>query len=116
MIILYKFTSGRKKQYSIAILIQYLSESVFLFSDFTISWRRTNLKKIKVHTQTKSLKNACVLKHVHFEFFHRLPDRKLIGGVSMWKKEDFEKVNGWSNLFVNWGGEDDDMSYRCYFY
>lgn len=64
----------------------------------------------------KSLKNVCVLKYVYFEFFYRFFDRKLIGGVFMWKKEDFEKVNGWLNLFVNWGGEDDDMSYRCYFY
>lgn len=59
----------------------------------------------------------CVRSPMHLSraidsFNYRLPDRKLIGGVSMWKKEDFEKVNGWSNLFVNWGGEDDDMSYR----
>lgn len=33
----------------------------------------------------------------------------------MWKRKDFERVNGWSNLFVNWGGEDDDMSYRSLF-
>lgn len=32
----------------------------------------------------------------------------------MWKRKDFERVNGWSNLFVNWGGEDDDMSYRFF--
>ena len=46
--------------------------------------------------------------------FHsqRLPDDKLIGGVSAWRTEEFERVNGWSNLFWFWGGEDDDMSYR----
>lgn len=59
----------------------------------------------------------CIRSPMHLSraidsFNYRLPDRKLIGGVSMWKKEDLEKVNGWSNIFVNWGGEDDDMSYR----
>ena len=44
--------------------------------------------------------------------FHSLPDVKLIGGVSAWRTEEFERVNGWSNLFWFWGGEDDDMSYR----
>lgn len=43
---------------------------------------------------------------------HSLSDLKLIGGVSAWKAKEFEKVNGWSNMFKNWGGEDDDMSYR----
>ncbi|XP_056007183.1 beta-1,4-N-acetylgalactosaminyltransferase bre-4-like isoform X1 [Ostrea edulis] len=46
------------------------------------------------------------------KFNYRLPDDKLIGGVSAWRKREFEMVNGWSNAFVNWGGEDDDMSYR----
>eukprot|EP00105_Crassostrea_gigas_P027710 XP_011449143.1 PREDICTED: beta-1,4-N-acetylgalactosaminyltransferase bre-4 isoform X2 [Crassostrea gigas] len=63
------------------------------------------------------IRHNCVRSPMHLSraidsFNYRLPDRKLIGGVSMWKREDFEKVNGWSNLFVNWGGEDDDMSYR----
>lgn len=48
------------------------------------------------------------------KFNYNLPDTKLIGGVSAWLKNDFEAVNGWSNLFYNWGGEDDDMSYRIY--
>ncbi|XP_061196524.1 beta-1,4-N-acetylgalactosaminyltransferase bre-4-like [Saccostrea echinata] len=46
------------------------------------------------------------------KFGYRLPDNKLIGGVSVWRRKEFEIVNGWSNLFTNWGGEDDDMSYR----
>ncbi|XP_011449860.3 beta-1,4-N-acetylgalactosaminyltransferase bre-4 [Magallana gigas] len=43
---------------------------------------------------------------------YKLPDKRLLGGVTAWKTKEFEQVNGWSNLFVNWGGEDDDMSYR----
>ncbi|XP_048778653.1 beta-1,4-N-acetylgalactosaminyltransferase bre-4-like isoform X2 [Ostrea edulis] len=48
------------------------------------------------------------------KFSYSLPDPKLIGGVSAWRRVDFEAVNGWSNLFSNWGGEDDDMSYRIF--
>lgn len=45
-------------------------------------------------------------------FFYSLFDLKLIGGVFVWKVKEFEKINGWFNMFKNWGGEDDDMSYR----
>lgn len=34
------------------------------------------------------------------------------GGTIMFPKEAFRKVNGYSNLFYNWGGEDDDMLNR----
>ena len=35
-----------------------------------------------------------------------------MGGITVFSGSDYEKVNGWSNLFENWGGEDDDMSNR----
>ena len=42
----------------------------------------------------------------------RLPYKELYGGVSALKKEHFERVNGFSNKFFGWGGEDDDMWVR----
>lgn len=59
----------------------------------------------------KILHNNAPVSIIVFSRFS-LPDPKLIGGVSAWRRVDFEAVNGWSNLFSNWGGEDDDMSYR----
>lgn len=53
---------------------------------------------------------------MQFSLLFRLPDKRLLGGVTAWKTKEFEQVNGWSNLFVNWGGEDDDMSYRFVFF
>jgi len=52
---------------------------------------------------------ARLLEHlgwrVHYE--------ELFGGVTMFNKEDFEKVNGFSNEYWGWGGEDDDLRLRC---
>jgi hypothetical protein len=36
----------------------------------------------------------------------------LIGGVLGFRPAHFRKVNGYSNMFWSWGGEDDDMYYR----
>ena len=35
------------------------------------------------------------------------------GGVIAFKKEDFEKINGFPNTFFGWGGEDDALFNRC---
>lgn len=42
----------------------------------------------------------------------RLPYPQLFGGVTAIKRAHFEKVNGHSNKFFGWGGEDDDMFRR----
>ncbi|XP_065283055.1 beta-1,4-N-acetylgalactosaminyltransferase bre-4-like isoform X2 [Dermacentor albipictus] len=36
----------------------------------------------------------------------------IFGGVCALRQEHMEKVNGFSNVFWGWGGEDDDMSVR----
>lgn len=38
---------------------------------------------------------------------------KAFGGVTMFPKKDFIKVNGFSNVFWGWGCEDDEMLERC---
>lgn len=43
---------------------------------------------------------------------NRLMYQNLFGGASMLSRDMMEKVNGFSNLFFGWGGEDDDMSFR----
>lgn len=42
----------------------------------------------------------------------RLPYEDIFGGVSAMTKEQFTSVNGFSNKYWGWGGEDDDMFYR----
>lgn len=56
----------------------------------------------------------CITINVLFSphFFYRLPYHKLVGGVFNIRPDHFFLVNGYSNLYWGWGGEDDDMGYR----
>lgn len=52
-------------------------------------------------------------------FIIRLPYSSIFGGVSAMSVKQFKTVNGFSNAFWGWGGEDDDMSNRlasCHFF
>ena len=42
----------------------------------------------------------------------RLVYADVFGGVTTFKNNQFLLVNGFSNLFYGWGGEDDDMLKR----
>ena len=46
-------------------------------------------------------------------FAYRLPYARILGGVAAIHSDLFIKVNGYSNKFFGWGGEDDDFSARC---
>lgn len=45
-------------------------------------------------------------------FQYKLPYTTIFGGVSAITREHFELLNGFSNSFWGWGGEDDDMANR----
>ena len=43
----------------------------------------------------------------------KLPFDTYFGGITLFPVKDFEKVDGFSNLYWGWGFEDDDLMYRC---
>ena len=43
---------------------------------------------------------------------HRVPYTGIFGGAVALTRNQFEYVNGFSNQFYGWGGEDDDMYRR----
>lgn len=60
---------------------------------------------------------SCPLSPMHMSVAvstlrYQLPYGDIFGGVSALLQEDFEKVNGFPNTFWEWGGEDDNLSYR----
>ena len=47
------------------------------------------------------------------QFAYKLPYPGYFGGVTLFDKPSFIKVNGYSNTYGGWGAEDDDMLFRC---
>ena len=47
------------------------------------------------------------------QFGWRLPYDGYFGGVTLFDKESFLKINGYSNEYWGWGAEDDDILFRC---
>jgi predicted glycosyltransferase involved in capsule biosynthesis len=47
------------------------------------------------------------------QFGWRLPYDGYFGGVTLFDKESFIKINGYSNEYWGWGAEDDDVLLRC---
>lgn len=43
----------------------------------------------------------------------KLPFDTYFGGITLFPVEEFERINGFSNLYWGWGFEDDDLLYRC---
>ena len=46
-------------------------------------------------------------------FHHFFGNKKWLGGFYITTKKFFEDVNGYSNNFWGWGGEDKDLQHRC---
>ncbi len=59
---------------------------------------------------SKEILEKVFKKKCSFVWF-RLPYRTIFGGVSALTVDQFKSVNGYSNQFFGWGGEDDGKYY-----
>ncbi|XP_078604004.1 beta-1,4-galactosyltransferase 1-like [Branchiostoma floridae x Branchiostoma japonicum] len=48
------------------------------------------------------------------KFNYTLPYKQLFGGVTLLSASHYQTLNGYSNLYCGWGGEDDDMYLRLF--
>ena len=46
------------------------------------------------------------------QFNYKMPSPNYFGGVNLFTKDDFIKINGFSNDYWGWGAEDDDLRNR----
>jgi hypothetical protein len=49
------------------------------------------------------------------KYKYKLSYDQYFGGVVLFTKEQVEKTNGYSNDYWDWGQEDDDLFWRCYY-
>jgi len=47
------------------------------------------------------------------QFGFKLPYNGYFGGVTLFDKNSFNEINGYSNDYWGWGAEDDDVMFRC---
>ena len=88
------------------------SKPLHLFSSTATSLSRNKCVQLPVIIATivyllLSLPNFNTKKN-----YSRLPYVDIFGGVTAMSAEHFQLVNGYSNMFWGWGGEDDDLSMR----
>ena len=55
---------------------------------------------------------VCFTKLLSVCFPFRLPYVGYIGGVISFTATSYRRINGFSNLYFGWGGEDDDLRQR----
>lgn len=76
--------------------------------DTAFIYKSLIIAKLQIHSHLKMTTNI----HTIIIVLYRLPYADLFGGVSAVSREQFRLVNGFSNVFWGWGGEDDDMANR----
>ncbi|WAR23505.1 BRE4-like protein [Mya arenaria] len=100
-----------------AIIIPYRDREQNLKA-FPSQFNRGLLANVGFLTASSVSKYTCYVIHdvdllqMDDRNLYRLPYTSYFGGVSAFSPEQLWRVNGYSNLYFGWGGEDDDMVMR----
>lgn len=54
-----------------------------------------------------------IMVRVIYMLLFRLPYTAIFGGISAMTVQQLRSINGFSNRYWGWGGEDDDLADRC---
>lgn len=55
---------------------------------------------------------ALYVNNILYNCLNSLPYKSYVGGVFAINKNHFTQINGFSNLYWGWGGEDDEFEKR----
>jgi glycosyltransferase involved in cell wall biosynthesis len=96
--------SSEKEKHNIQKIIDTELDYNKIISQISIE----KLKKLKKIYRQNLIKN--------FKYYLKLKDRgtNIIGAAFSMYKEDYVLVNGFNEEYINWGKEDDDISWRLY--
>ncbi|CAH0694504.1 unnamed protein product [Spodoptera exigua] len=89
----------------------------FLESQRFGSWDCLIFHNVDLIPEDERISYSCYDHPTHLaaaveSFNYRLPYPNIFSGVTALTPNQFRKVNGYSNFYWNWGGEDDDFYYR----
>nr|XP_049707159.1 beta-1,4-N-acetylgalactosaminyltransferase bre-4-like [Helicoverpa armigera] len=113
-------------QYRIFVIEQYGTEKfnkgslyniAFLETQRFGSWDCLVFHDVDLIPEHEGIPYSCNQHPTHMSpavemFEYKLPYDTLFGGVTSLTPAQYETVNGYSNCYWNWGGEDDDMQRR----
>jgi predicted glycosyltransferase involved in capsule biosynthesis len=68
---------------------------------------------IPIVSDYSSISNPTHLAAEAEQFGYKLPYDGYFGGVTLFDRASFYKINGFSNDYWGWGAEDDDIMFRC---
>uniref|UniRef100_A0A8C5LX91 Beta-1,4-galactosyltransferase n=1 Tax=Leptobrachium leishanense TaxID=445787 RepID=A0A8C5LX91_9ANUR len=100
-----KFNRAKLMNVGYAEAVKDYDYNCFIFSDVDII-------PLDLQNLYRCSKKPKHMAHSLDKFNFRLPYKNLFGGIVAFTKEHYLKVNGFSNTFWGWGGEDDELFQR----
>ena len=106
------FNIGKLKNIGFDLAKKYNVSGHFIFSDIDMI---PNTRLMKYYLVAPECPLALAQRGTRYTKDYWVPSKThppFLGGVTGFSKNDFEKINGYPNNFMGWGGEDDALRMR----